>query len=144
MNFSAKLTCPIGDPQKNKSTSFQVDNGTLGARGFKILLAQNICTWEGFQINGVDVTESVMTGSGPSYPDGTWSAEGYDLGHLANGDNYLAEWSEKGDSKVVRGQWKLLMGTGTLQGIKGEATFEELATKPGDKSAVSIVTGWYV
>jgi hypothetical protein len=85
-----------------------------------------------------------MTGSGPSYADGTWSADGYDFGRLSNGDNYLAQWSEKGDSKAVRGKWKLLMGTGTLQGIQGEATFEELAPGPGDTSIVSIVTGWYV
>jgi hypothetical protein len=41
----------------------------------------------------------------------------------------------------VRGKWKLLMGTGTLQGIKGEATFEELAPKMGDPSVVAIMTG---
>ena len=144
MNFSARLTCPLGDPEKNKKTDFKVDNGTLGARGLTLSLAQNVCTWEGFQINGVDVTESLMTGSGPFYPDGTWSAEGYDFGRLSNGDNYLAQWSEKGDSKTVKGKWKLLMGTGTLRGIKGEATFEELAPKLGDKSVVAIVTGWYL
>ena len=95
MNFSARLTCPLGDPEKNKKANFRVDNGALGATGLTLSLAQNVCTWEGFQINGVDVTESLMTGSGPFYPDGTWSAEGYDFGRLSNGDNYLAQWSEK-------------------------------------------------
>jgi hypothetical protein len=144
MNFSARLTCPLGDPEKNKGMRFGVDDGSLGARSVALSLAQNLCTWEGFQINGVDVTESLMTGMGPFFADGTWSAEGYDFGRLSNGDTYLAQWSERGDSKIIRGRWKLLLGTGTLQGIKGEGTFEELAPKPGDKSVVAILTGWYI
>jgi hypothetical protein len=144
VNFSATLICPIGDPERNRISKFQVDNGELGSDGVSLVLAQNVCTWEGFQINGVDVTGSVMTGFGPSYQNGLWSAEGYDFGLLANGDRYLAKWSEKGDRTGVRGSWKLLMGTGSIAGITGEATFEERAPQPGDTSVRATVTGWYI
>jgi hypothetical protein len=121
-----------------------VDDGTLGAAGVTLAMAQNICTWEGFQINGLNVTESLMTGVGPSFPDGTWTAQGYDFGFLVNGDHYLAQWTEKGDDRIIRGTWKLIRGTGSITGITGEATFEEPAPQPGDRRVVARVTGWYL
>jgi len=142
MNFSARLTCLLVDP-RNKGMRLGVDNGSLGPSSVTLALAQNVCTWEGFQIDGQDVTESLMTGVGPFFSDGTWSAEGYDFGVLASGDHYLAKWSEKGDPIRIRGTWKLLMGTGSLDGITGEASFEEPAPKAGDTSVVATVTGWY-
>ena len=141
MKFSARLTCPLGDPVRNRETRLGV---ALAPAGVTLSLAQNICTWEGFQINGQDVTESLMTGVGPFFTDGTWSAQGYDFGVLANGDHYVAQWNEQGDPKVVRGTWKLIRGTGSLQGITGEGTFEEPAPKPGDTSVVATLTGWYL
>lgn len=144
MQFTARLICPLGDPTRNKATTVDVGDESLGSAGVRLSLAQNLCSWEGFQIGGQVVYESLMSGIGPSFSDGTWSAEGYDFGSVANGDHYLARWTEKGDAKVVRGTWKLVMGTGSLEGITGEATFEEPAPKPGDTSLIATVTGWYV
>jgi|SRR5215470_9359174 len=143
MQFSAKLTCPLGDPTKTRETRFRVDDGSLASSSITLVVMQNLCSWKGFQIGGQEVRQSVMTGAGPFYSDGTWSAEGYDFGTLANGDHYLAQWKEKGDSKAIKGTWKLLMGTGSLEGITGEATFEEPAPKQGDTSVTADVTGWY-
>ena len=134
--FSAKLTCPLGDPTKNYVTSFKVEEGILK-------VSQNFCTWEDFQIGRHAVVGSVMTGVGTFRPDGTWSAEGHDHGTLLNGDRYLGHWKEKGDPNGIRGTWKLLAGSGALEGITGEATFEEPAPKPGDTSVTAAVTGWY-
>ena len=143
VQFSGKLICPIGHPVKNRIVQVKVDDGSLGDAGLSLTLAQNFCTWEGLQLGGQKVTQSVITGIGPSFSDKTWSAEGYDFGTLANGDHYLAQWKEKGDSRTTKGTWKLLIGTGTLEGIIGEATFEEPAVQPGDTQAVGKVTGWY-
>lgn len=143
MQFSARLICPLGDPLKNRSMQLKVDDGSMGKESITLTIAQNVCTWEGFRINGQDVIHSVMTGVGPASPDGTWSAEGYDFGTIANGDHYLARWQEQGDPKIIKGTWKLLSGTGSLKGITGEATFEEPAPKAGDTEVISTVRGWY-
>ena len=143
VQFSGRLICPIGDPVKNRIVHVKVDDGSLGSAGVTLTLAQNFCVWEGLKLGGHNVVQSVITGIGPSFSDKTWSAEGYDFGTLANGDHYLAQWKEKGDSTTTKGTWRLLMGTGTLEGIVGEATFEEPPVNPGATQAVGTVTGWY-
>jgi len=134
--FSAKLTTPLGDPTKQQVTSFKVEDGI-----FQIV--QVLCTWEDFRIGQHAVVGSLMTGTATFRPDGSWSGEGHDHGTLSNGDRYVGQWKEKADRNGIRGTWKLLAGSGTLEGITGEATFEEPLPKPGDKSVTAIVTGWY-
>jgi hypothetical protein len=136
-----------GDQNANKSVSFGVapdaDAATKkGPAGVQFALLQNVCTYEDFQIGGVVVQGSLVTGLRTSFPDGTWTAEGYEWGYLANGDRFLSRVAEKGDAKSTEGTWTLVQGTGKLAGITGEAKYHN-APKPGDKIVLSTLSGWY-
>jgi hypothetical protein len=118
------------------------DPAKKGAAGILLSLVQHTCVYEDFSIDGVRVTGSVVTGLRTSFPDGGWTGEGYEWGCLVNGDRYLAEIFEKGDAKSTEGKLKMIQGTGSLVGITGEGTYSN-SPKPGDKTIVSVLTGWY-
>ncbi len=113
-----------------------------GPAGIVLTLVQNVCGYEDFSINGVAVAGSVVTGLKTSFPDGTWTADGYEWGCLTNGERFLSKIFERGDAKGTHGTWKLLEGTGSLAGIAGEAAYTN-APKAGDRIVVSTLTGWY-
>lgn len=118
------------------------DAAKKGPAGILLSLVQHTCVYEDFSIDGVQVTGSVVTGLRTSYPDGGWTGEGYEWGCLVNGDRYLAEISEKGDATTTEGKLKMIQGTGSLEGITGEGTYSN-SPKPGEKTIVSVLTGWY-
>jgi hypothetical protein len=118
------------------------DPAKKGAAGILLSLLQHTCVYEDFSIDGIQVTGSVVTGLRSSFPDGGWTGEGYEWGCLVNGDRYLAEISEKGDTQSTEGKLKMIQGTGSLEGITGEGTYSNFP-KPGEKTIVSVVHGWY-
>lgn len=143
VEFTARMICPLGDPVKNKTDTFDAGDASIGSAAVTLMLAQNQITWEDLEFCGQIVAGSVMSGIGSFHQNGDWSATGYDFGELANGDHYLSRWEESGDSSGVSGSWELIVGTGVIQGIKGKATFKEPASKQGDTSVTAVLTGWY-
>jgi len=142
--FTATLICPIGSNPDSTSISFSVDGGEVQTPPSVpvLIIKQNFCQWEGFQIGGIEVGKSVMTGIGKN-DKGIITATGYDWSELANGDHYLAQWQESANAVGWAGYWQIITGTGSLQGLTGIATFKELPAEPGASVIRATVEGWY-
>jgi hypothetical protein len=144
VHFSAENLF-AGDNKSNLSVTLPIAPDAQGSQalpGTTITLLQNVCQYQGFQIDGAWVIGSIVTGTLTRYPDGKRLAVGYEWGALDSGDHWLAEVSERGDAKGTVGTWKLLYGTGRLAGIEGEAAYEN-HPKAGATVVRSKLTGWY-
>jgi hypothetical protein len=83
---------------------------SVPAPGGTLSLKNDTCLWTGLQIAGQAVTQSLMLAAGTESGAGAtiaWTAHGYELGILANGDQYQGEWEEKGTAKGSSIAWKL-------------------------------------
>ena len=120
--FSATLTCG------NLPSTTQEQTLGLGPDGKQLLVHRQVCTWSNFEIGGVKVKQSLMTGVGTIDANQNVSgAKGFDWGTLESGDHYFAEWEEKalhtsGDVSDF-GTWTIVMGTGKLKGLLGTASY---------------------
>ena len=149
--MSGTLMCPI--PSRNPagtSTVYPVgpqpcDVATLGEACRFAVLTQEHCTWTGITLGGQPLTSSVMHGQGYLQGEIGRVASGYDWGTLPNGDSYLARWNEQLDlqSGKVSATWTLVLGTGTLKGITGQAKFACATPAPTDLVETCTVTGSY-
>jgi hypothetical protein len=145
VSFKATLTCPIVGPG-SQGNSFAIAGGacaTLAPNSLTIL--QHQCTWKGLEFNGVPVVNSVFTGIG-DFINGVINANGYDCGKLSDGSGaYTARWEETASAAAGWvGFWRIISGSGSLEGLSGLAAFTEEMPKPGAKVAVAILRGWYV
>lgn len=147
--FTAKLSCPIpgkAAPTDVTAVAFRVGPPPpapcTGEACRTLILTEEHCTWDGFAIGGQAVVTSLMHGQG--YIEGTGGkASGYDWGTVANGDSYLSRWTETLAPGGISGTWTVVLGTGSLQGLAGDATIE--CKPPGQTDTVEVctVTGSY-
>lgn len=120
--FSGTLTCG------NLPSTVQEQTLGLGPDGKQLLVHRQVCTWSNFEIGGVKVKQSLMTGVGTiDASQNVSGAKGFDWGTLENGDHYFAEWEEKalhaGGNVSDFGLWTIVMGTGKLKGLVGTASY---------------------
>jgi hypothetical protein len=108
-----------------------------------VTLLQNLCGYENFEIAGMRVIGSIVTGMLVAFADGHREANGYEWGLLEGGDHYLSQVSERLDADGTTGTWKLLYGSGNLAGIQGEASYTN-HPQPGEKVVRSNLDGYYV
>lgn len=149
--LSGTLTCPIpGRNPAGTATSFAVgprpcDVNTLGEACRILMLTEEHCTWTGITLAGQPLTASVMHGQGYLQGERGLVTAGYDWGSLPNGDWYLGRWTERVDLEAgkIKATWKIVMGTGTLTGILGEAEFSCPPPGPNDLVETCTVTGSY-
>jgi hypothetical protein len=152
--FTAKLMCPIPAAAKTPDVAQSVvwpvgptpcDPRVLGEACKSLVMTQEHCRWEGMTLGGQALTESLMHGQG--YLDGASgkATTGYDWGTVANGDSYLSRWTETIDftAKKISGTWTLVLGTGTLKGITGQARIQCAMPAQTDTVEVCTVTGSY-
>ena len=88
-----------------------------------ISLTRTTGTYTGLSFGGQAVTESTLVGLGIMISADLYEARGYDVGTVANGDQYQGEWEEAGSfskGSVIR--WRIQSGSGVLQGITGHGT----------------------
>ena len=147
--FRAKLSCPIpgrGAPTEATAVAWRVGPPPpapcAGEACRTLIMTQEHCTWDGFAIGGQAVVTSLMHGQG--YMEGTGgNASGYDWGTVANGDSYLSRWTEALSPGGISGTWTVVFGTGSLQGLTGNATID--CTPPGQSDTVEVcnVAGAY-
>jgi hypothetical protein len=150
--FTAKVSCPI--PVRDKPTptaSITVwpvgptpcDESTLGEACRLVAMTQLQCSWDGLTLGGQAVTTSMWHGQG--YLQGSTGAvtTGYDWGTAANGASYLSRWTETITPEKITAKWTLVLGTGTLTGIAGQAAIDCAPPKSGDTVEVCSVTGSY-
>src|SRR5581483_10103175 len=83
-----------------------------------VSLLQNFCQYQNFEIDGIRVIGSIVTGMLVNFRDGHRESTGYEWGLLESGDHYLSQVSEKMDEQGTTGKWKLLYGSGSLTGIQ--------------------------
>ena len=120
--FSATLTCGT------LPSTVQEQTLGLGPDGMQLLVHRQVCTWSNFEIGGVKVKQSLMTGVGTTDASKKVSgARGFDWGTLESGDHYFAQWEEKalqtGSSMLDFGTWTIVLGTGKLKGLLGTASY---------------------
>jgi hypothetical protein len=152
--ISATLKCPI--PGRNpesvsKAVAYHVgpapcDYATMGDICRTVIMTEMTCNWEGLELGGEPVTDSLWHGQGYTEGDGVNSivTSGYDWGVTASGDNYLSRWTEIIAPDLITAEWTIVFGTGSLQGIVGEAAIVcDPPPGPTDKIEVCSVTGSY-
>ena len=147
--FTAKLNCPIpgkGAPTDATAVAWRVGPPPpapcIGEACRTLIQTQEHCTWDGFAIGGQAVVTSLMHGQG--YVEGSGgSASGYDWGSVANGDSYLSRWTETLSASGISGTWTIAFGTGSLQGLTGDATINCKTPGQTDTVEVCTVTGSY-
>ena len=63
---------------------------------------------------------------------GKGTLKGYSIRTFSNGDTYVSEWEGKPVEKgIAQGTYKILKGTGTLEGLTGEGTWRTTSLAPG-------------
>ena len=147
--FTAKLNCPIPGrvpPTQATAVAYRVGPpppATCSGEACRTLIqTEEHCTWDGFSIGGQAVVASLMHGQG--YVEGTGGkAGGYDWGTLANGDSYLSRWTETLSPNGISGTWTVVLGTGRLQGLTGDATITCAPPAQTDTVELCTVTGSY-
>jgi hypothetical protein len=109
--FKGAIICPLSAPL----VSAAAPGGTINVK-------TDICVWTGLHFGGQAVVQSSMFASGISYSTGSWTAHGFEIGTLANGDQYQGEWVENGAAKGSTINWHIVSGTGVVSGISGSGT----------------------
>ena len=78
---------------------------------------------------------SVGTGKGlldMNVKTGKGTMTGYTVRTFKNGDTYVSEWEGKPVGKgTSQGTYKIVKGTGTLEGLTGEGTWKTTSLAPG-------------
>ncbi len=121
--FSGSITFPKTNPVV----------ATVNSPGGTINLTRITGTWTGFELAGQAVTQSTLVGMGIMLTADLWVARGYDVGTLANGDQYQGEWEETGSfSKGSSIVWRIKSGSGTLKGITGYGTITCVPDQSGN------------
>ena len=79
--------------------------------------------------------KSVGTGKGlldMNVKTGKGTLKGYTVRTFTNGDTYVSEWEGKPVEKgISQGTYKIVKGTGTLEGLTGEGTWKTKSLAPG-------------
>jgi len=151
--IQATLKCPIpGKHPKeiSQAVPFSVgpspcDYHVLGDICRTLIMTEITCTWEGLSLGGQRFSKSLWHGQGYTEGDGSKSVvtQGYDWGVSGAGDNYLARWTETMAPGLITANWNLVFGTGSLDGIIGEAVISCDPPKPVDTMEVCNVSGTY-
>ena len=157
VEISATLKCPIPgakgvDPAVSTAATFltapgietmaDCDTNELGPLCTTLIMTRITCTWEGMELGGQTLKDSLWHGQGYREGDIAVAEEGYDAGLLASGDRYLSRWSEFQLPDKTIAIWILTFGTGGLTGITGQAVIE---CPPAVDTSIETcqVKGWY-
>lgn len=157
VEIAATLKCPIPgakgiDPAVSTAATYltapgidsmaDCDMAELGPLCTTLIMTRITCTWEGMQLGGQTLKQSLWHGQGFREGDIAVAEEGYDAGLLVSGDRYLSRWSEFQLPDKTIAIWNLVFGTGGLAGITGQAVIE---CPPAEGSSIETcnVKGWY-
>ena len=125
--FSGSQTCAKPDPSYTVAVGDRSDH--------VISLSKDKCTWTRGEIAGIKLKTDVDTIISEDISATTSRDRGYAVTLMANGDTIFVELEGTTTIREVpisgRGTWTFTGGTGKLQGIKGQGTYDGKYNRDG-------------